>query len=93
LVLELTGVELAGCAADGALWRWCKCSKAGLAGANARRWRAALAGAQPITKGPVAVIIRDAMAVNVANVIQHDCRSFAWRRPEDTANLLEVEAF
>ena len=94
LLLDLPGAELAGCAADGADGLWCKCSKTGITGANARRWRAAFAGALAcIVKGPVAVIVREAMAVDVADVIEDDRRGLAWCWAEDTANLLEVEAF
>ena len=91
LLLELTGAELAGCTADRALWRWCKCSKTGLTGANARRWRAAFASALAgIVEGPVAVIIGEAMAVDVADVIEDDRRGLARGWAKDTANLLEV---
>ena len=92
LLLDLPGAELAGCAADGADWLWCKCSKTGLTGANARGRRAAFAGALAgIVEGPVAVIVREAMAVDVADVIKDDRRGLAWCWAEDTANLLEVE--
>jgi hypothetical protein len=45
-----------------------------------------------IVQGPVAVIVREAMAVDVTDVIEDDCRGLAWRWPQHPANLLEVEA-
>jgi hypothetical protein len=93
LLLELPGAELAGGAADGADWRWCKCSKTGFTGANARGRRSALASALAgIVEGPWPYIVREAMAVDVADVIKDDCRGLARGWAEDTANLLEIEA-
>jgi hypothetical protein len=80
------------CTAAWAQWRRLERGKARVTGPH--RWCSAAGSSsapQPIIQRPVTRIIGKAMAVNVADVIQHDRRGLAWCRPEHPANLLQVE--
>jgi hypothetical protein len=92
LLADCAGRWRTRCTAARAQWR--RLERGETRGAGAHRWRSATSSSgalQPIIQRPVARIIREAMPMDVADVIEHDRRGLAWRRPEHSADLLQVE--
>ena len=91
-LLDLAWREFRWCPTAGADWCRLESGKANGTGADCWRWGVVTLAACLAVEGPCTDIVRPAVAVDVADVIQDDGCVFAGCWSKDATNLLQVEA-
>lgn len=96
LAINLPHRPLLGCwllmTADGAQWRRFERCEALRACAHGWRWLRATCAACAVLERPLADVIGEAVAADIANMVEDNCQLFVNSRPQHPTDLLQVQA-